>query len=340
MTYPSLNVRKRFLRLSAAGLLSFSGLVLSPAPARAEEPAAASSTPSPEAVAEAGQRYDRGLKLYSEGEYRLAVIEFERTYELVPDYRVLYNIGQVRIQLGDYARARVALERYMREGAGQLPPAREEAVKADLEMLEGRTATLKIESGLVGAEVLVDGEAVGVTPLSEPVLMNAGEHSIELRKPGYRARVLRRTLAGNDAGQISIELDEIAEPSVGTGAPARASLPPQPPRSTTPMWIGWIATGTLAAGAAVTGVLGLRAADELDSLNARRDVTKSELNSQENRARMFLVTADALTAAAVVAGGVSLYLTLRSPPAGSEQRDSASLSLGLTPSEVRLIGRY
>jgi tetratricopeptide (TPR) repeat protein len=330
--------RARFISVVSSGLLTLAGITLWCDQARAGE-AATTAEPSAEAVAEAGQRYDRGLKLYSEGEYRLAVIEFERTYQLVPDYRVLYNIGQVRIQLGDYARARLALERYLREGGAQLSAARVEAVKGDLDMLEGRTATLKIQSTQVGAEVLVDGESVGVTPLADPVLMNAGDHSIEVRKVGYRARVLRRTLAGKDAGEMSVELDEIPSSPTAPTDSNRLSSPPAPPRATAPIWIGWATTGALAAGAGVTGILGLRAADKLDSLNAQPAV-RSELDSQKNRARMFLVTSDALTAAAVVAGGISLYLTLRSPASSAQQTDSASLGISLTPSEVRLVGRY
>jgi tetratricopeptide (TPR) repeat protein len=329
--------RVRFASVLSSALVGFVSLTLSAEEARAAD-ASPAAAPSAEAVAEAGQRYDRGLKLYSEGEYRLAVIEFERTYELVPDYRVLYNIGQVRIQLGDYARARLALERYVREGGDQLPPARLDAVKGDLDMLEGRTATLKIQSSLAGAEVVVDGESVGVTPLPEPVLMNAGDHSVEVRKSGYRARVLRRTLAGKDAGEMSVELDEIAtSPATPAGLAAVSSRTPA--RSTTPIWIGWTTTAALAAGAGVTGILGLRAADKHDALLEQRDVAKSDLSSQANRARMFLVTSDALTAAAVVAGGISLYLTLRTP-SSSTHREAASLAVGFTPSEVRLVGRY
>lgn len=328
--------RARFASVISSALVGLVSLTLATEEARAAD-ASPSPAPSAEAVAEAGQRYDRGLKLYSEGEYRLAVIEFERTYELVPDYRVLYNIGQVRIQLGNYARARLALERYLREGGDQLPPARLEAVKGDLDMLEGRTATLKIQSSVVGAEVLVDGEAVGVTPLAEPVLMNAGDHSIEVRKVGYRARVLRRTLAGKDAGEMSVELDEITTTPVtpvGSAPPSSRT----PARSTTPMWIGWSTTAALAVGAGVTGILGLRAADKHDAL-LDKPASRSELDSQGNKARMFLVTSDALTAAAVVAGGVSLYLTLRSP-SSSTHREAATLALGFTPSEVRLVGTY
>ncbi len=294
--------------------------------------------PSPAAVDEAGRRYDRGLKFYSEGDYRLAVIEFERTYELVPDYRVLYNIGQVRIQLGDYARARKALERYLREGAGQLKPDREKAVRGDLEMLESRTATLRITCNQAGADVLVDGEAVGTTPLKETVLMNAGEHNIELRKLGFRSQVLRRTLAGSDASELEVKLE-----AVPVAAPVAAvsplSAPPVAPRSTTGQWIGWSLTGGLAVGAVVTGVLGNRAADDLEDARGQKGVSSSSLRSDSNKAKMLLITSDALAAAAVITGGVSLYLTLRSP-SREPARDSARVGLRVAPGGLSLVGTY
>src|SRR5688572_21286235 len=75
-----------------------------PAPA---EPAA--PEPSAEAKQEARERFNQGLALFEDGDYGLALIEFERAYAVVPDYRVLYNIAQVNIQLGRYAKARHAL---------------------------------------------------------------------------------------------------------------------------------------------------------------------------------------------------------------------------------------
>src|SRR5688572_11738325 len=51
-----------------------------PSPAPAAEPAAA-APPSPEVLLEAKQRFDRGFELYEEGEYPLALIEFNRAYE-------------------------------------------------------------------------------------------------------------------------------------------------------------------------------------------------------------------------------------------------------------------
>lgn len=321
--------------LLTCSLSSFAFAAEPAADGAATAPSAAS--PAPAAVEEAGKRYDRGLRFYSEGDYRLAVIEFERTYELVPDYRVLYNIGQVRIQLGDYARARKALERYLKEGAGQLKPDREKAVHADLEMLESRTATLLIVASEAGAEVLVDGETVGATPLSDPVLMNAGEHVIELRKLGFRSQQVRRTLAGSDMSEVNVKLEPVPkEAPVAALAPVR---PAPAPRSSTAQWVGWTATGGLAIGALVTGVLGNRAADDLDSARGQKDVSSAQLRSDSRKAKTLLITSDVLAAAAVVTGGLSLYLTLRSPPR-EQPTDTARVGLNLSAGGLRLVGSY
>jgi tetratricopeptide (TPR) repeat protein len=326
-----------FVRLTAVSLLLGAVVLLPSSPCRAQ---AATDEPSPAAVTEASQRYDRGLKLYSEGEYRLAVIEFERAFELVPDHRVLYNIGQVRVQLGDYAKARVALERYLKDGEGKFPPGRETAVRADLEMLAGRTATLKIDCAIEGAEVFIDGESVGLTPLPAPILMNTGEHNIEVRKADYQTRVLRHTLAGKDEGEIKIELDKITvlPPQAAFVAPPVHQGPQR--RSTTAMWAGWATTGALTTGAVITGILGLSAADDLANQRQAKDVTGSQLRSTGSRASGLLYANDALTAAAVIAGGVSLYLTLKSPSASEDARDSASLGVRFSASGVALSGRY
>jgi tetratricopeptide (TPR) repeat protein len=339
--------RRKLTRLATAGWVVAACVVLLPLPCRAETgtagapaPATGKSEPSPAAVTEASQRYDRGLKLYSEGEYRLAVIEFERAYELVPDHRVLYNIGQVRIQLGDYAKARIALERYLKDGEGKIPPARQQSVANDLDMLAGRTATLKIDCAVEGAEVTIDGESVGTTPLAAPILMNSGEHNIEVRKANYQTRVLRRTLAGKDEGEVTIELDKIpsAAPQVAIVAPPPTRTAPAP-RSMTPIWAGWITTGVLTTGAVVTGILGISAADDL-AKQKNQVTSSSDLHSTQRRAQTLLYTNDALTAAAVIAGSISLYLTLKSPSSSDEHRDATSLGLRFSANGVALSGRY
>src|SRR5688572_22988168 len=69
---------------------------------------------SPQATA--AEHFERGIELYQEGSLDAALVEFERAYESVPDYRVLYNLAQVQTQRGEYVEAIVLFERYLREG--------------------------------------------------------------------------------------------------------------------------------------------------------------------------------------------------------------------------------
>jgi len=280
--------------------------------AHAADPEAAKETteaaaPSADAVKEAGKRYEAGLSLYSEGEFKLAAIEFERAYSVVPDYRVLYNIGQVRIQLGEYARARLALEQYLKEGGEKVSAERRTAVENDLQMLAGRTATLSIVTNVPGAEIVVDDRVVGTAPLAQPLLVDAGEHRVLVRAPGREQRESRVTLAGLDSADVRLDLEKIADRPTTIVQQVKG-----PEKSNHNTWLvaSWSATGTFAIGATVTGLLGIKAANELDDLRNDPKATRSSLDSSQRRARTLLLAADVLGAAALAAGGVALYVTI------------------------------
>jgi len=60
-------------------------------------------------VREAGKHFQRGVTLYNETDYRAALVEFRRAYDLAPNAAVLYNIGETEYQLRDYASALITL---------------------------------------------------------------------------------------------------------------------------------------------------------------------------------------------------------------------------------------
>jgi hypothetical protein len=262
---------------------------------------------------EAAQHYKKGLELYEDEEIALAALEFEKAYELTEDYRVLYNIGQVRFQLGYYARATKALRQYLKDGGNALTAERQAQVQKDLELLSYRTGTLTIVTTTNGAEVVIDGATVGESPLGEGVLLDAGEHRVTARKAGYFGETKLVTLMGREHRSITIHL--IATPS----RTERTVIVKQPVLATessnrrTWMWATWSGAGALAMGAVVTGGFGVVAANELGDLRRDPSATRGELDDTQRRARTLLVTADVLGASAVLLGGTALYLTLSSP---------------------------
>jgi hypothetical protein len=274
----------------------------------------AQDRPSPEqpetaATAEAQQRFQRARQLYEEGDFALALVEFRRAYELAPNYRVLYNIGQVNIQLFNYAAARVALEKYLQDGGNDVPANRRTQVESDLKMLKERTAYIQIVTKPAGADVTVDDVPVGKAPFEEPLLVNAGQRKIGVSKVGFMPATRFITLGGGDRNDVSVELT-----AVPSNKPVIVTMPHESKPNYTPAVVGWIATGTLTVATAIVGGLYLSKQGEIDDFSKPSVyVTPQVARDTKTSATRLAVAADVLGLATVAAGLVSLYFTLRPP---------------------------
>lgn len=330
---PRSRSRVAYLLCSVAVLLgstaraeSRSPLAAAPLPPQASDTAAAASTSvsqepqsgTADAKQKAKERFSTGLKFYEDGDYALALIEFERAYSYVPDFRVLYNIGQVSIQLSKYAKAALALRQYLSEGGEKVPAARIAAVQSDLAMLEGRIAHLTVKSNVDGADVLLDDVLLGKTPMGSPALIDAGEHRVAVQKSGYQSRTEPLVLAGRDQFTLEVDLDEErpAAPAIRMPVSVAQQLPPvhpSPPRPRNPMLVaGWGATGVLALSWAITGYVGIKAAGDLHNA-MQHTSTESELTTLRSKAKGWLLAADIVGTATVLTGGLTLYFTLKQP---------------------------
>jgi hypothetical protein len=282
-------------------------------------------------VEEARRRFDRGVKLYSEGDFTLAVIEFERAYELVANYRVLYNIGQVSIQLRQYAKARQALEQYLTEGEGEIEEGRLAEVQADVDMLKSRTAKLTVTVNVAKARVFLDGKLLGVTPLPDALLVDAGSHSVEVERTGFRTTTKSVTMAGGDDLKVNMTL-ELMQPE--RTVEKTIVVKDKGDTSSTWKWVGWGTAGVLAAGAVTTGVFGLNAASDLEDLRNSAGVSREALDNSQSRARRMFMASDILAVGALAAAGVSLYLTFGTD--SDEEQDPSKLKVGVGPGSLTL----
>jgi hypothetical protein len=298
-------------------------------------------------VEEARQHYRRGVELFGESNFSAALVEFRRAYELVPNYRVLYNIGQVSIQLGQYANARRALEEYLQKGGDAIPADRRAAVSKDLSMLEQRTAFVEITVNIPGSDVLVDDVAVGKAPLGAALLVDAGIHRVLVRHAGYLQRNDQVTLAGGDRQSLAVTL-ELEPPEKSTIVVREREV-----QSNSTLVIGgWVTTGALATAAIVTGVLGAGKAKDLKSLRTADPRETSDLGAKlddtKSSARTLLLVSDVCSGAAVVVGGLSLWFTLNpleqsseGPVAEHRSNESAQpLQLGYEANQLKLRGSF
>ncbi|WP_437756566.1 hypothetical protein [Sorangium sp. So ce1389] len=304
-------------------------------------------------TAEADARFRRGVELYNEADYIAALTEFRRAYALAPAYQVLYNIAGACYQIRDYACSLRAFERYLADGGAHIAGDRRADVERDIAVLRSRVATVDLSTSVPGVELSVDDVPVGKTPLAEPLLLSAGRRRIVAEAPGRLAVVRVIDVAGGDHVQLRIELpDARAARGDGEGAgsvpapsPAQpgAAVDRAPRQNRSVPVLPWIATGALAAGAAVSGVLALGASadleDELEAIPGDAQAIKRE----RSRTATLALTSDLLTGAAVLVGGISLYLTLAG--GGSERDDgkrasSPSIRLAFAPASLQLVGSF
>lgn len=169
-----------------------------------------------EAFDEARTRFNRGVELFNQEEHEASLAEFERAFELAPNFAVLYNIGQVNVALDRFPQAIAVYQRYLDEGGEGVQPDRRAEVEqrlARLRALVGRVV-LTVEQP-AGAVVYVDGVEVGRTPLGEPLLVRAGNRIVEVRSGGYLPHRSEISVAGGAEVALQVRLYPVERPTGG-----------------------------------------------------------------------------------------------------------------------------
>ena len=279
--------------------------------------------------------FKSGVDSYRDGDLTTALIEFKRAYAAAPNYRLLYNLGQVSHEMRDYTEAQRYFQQYLKEGAGEIEPARKQEVELVLAKIANRIASVVVSCNLSGAEIFVDDVSVGKSPMGEPVRVSAGTRRISAAISG-RQRVTQVVEAGGgDTLVVKLEFAPAvkAEANVAhndTGAqPAPESSGPSPA-----LWLG-IGTGALGVGAGVMAVLAASdSAAYQDALD--RPTSSEELASLHDSATTKALVTDILLGATVVGAAVTVWVALDSD--SDERAPSAQLSVGA--GSVALSGRF
>jgi tetratricopeptide (TPR) repeat protein len=328
--HASLRLRRAVLRLS------FAVSALCPLVAHAEGADAADAAAEPTEVEQARKHFGQGLKLYKDGDFDAALVQFERAYAVKPNFKVLYNIAQCDFELHQYVEARDTLSRYLKDGAGAIDAERQGAVQHDLGELEHRIAHLTVKVNVTGATVFVDGKKAGTTPLAAAIDVNEGQRtvSVETADRGSKQRIVR--VGGGEEQTVSVDF------AAQAAAPAAAAASPQTerpqPRASRGLGAGFWLTGgfavALGAGAGVTGYLALKAQDDFDKDLGRFGVSASELNDAHKRAKTFALTTDILAGSAIVCASIATVL-LVTHDSGAEQ-----VGLAVGPGNVTLRGNF
>jgi hypothetical protein len=309
--------------------------------AQAAAPAKATAQAAPRdgddaKVSDAQRRFRRGIDLYKSGEFAAAQGEFTRAYELVPNYRLLYNLGQVTYQRHDHAAALRYFRQYLTDGVDQISAERRQEVTADITDLEQRVGRLQIETPEDGAEVFVDDVLVGKTPLRALIAVNGGPRKVDVVARSGEHQTRQVDVGSGEILRVPFpRLTLVAPPPPPRPAPAPApitiaavatpaatsshavpelvatSSPSRPARSFP--WKSWTLTGLLAGSAAITGSIAVNAKHDLDYQLQQFPADDIEIDYDRRRTHGFALATDGLLIGTALMTAVSLYLTFRDP---------------------------
>jgi hypothetical protein len=155
-------------------------------------------TSSPAALAQSGSLSDSltgpardaftsAEVLMNNSDFGGALTKYEQAYEASKDPRLLFNMAICARNLKEYARMQGLLTRYEREGAAKMSGEERANVEAALSAIRNLVGTVRVTANQVGASVAVDGRDRGLTPLSEPIALDLGEHKVIVSKAGFKA---------------------------------------------------------------------------------------------------------------------------------------------------------
>ena len=289
---------------------------------------------------QAFKHFQRGVTLYGEADYRAALVEFKRAYAVAPNPAVLYNVGEAQYQLQDYAAALTTFEHFLAEASSG--DAHRTEVESNVEILRARVGHMTITTIPSGAEVAIDDAPVGKTPLERALLVSIGHRKVVAALAGRPSITRYVDVAADDTLSVTLQLPESPEP-VPSPAP-RLETTSRPTEATQPShggstlrWLGWTATGALAAGAITSGILGLRESQSLETARATFPTSSQTLNRDAQLTTTYSIVADSLAAAAIVVGGVTLLSTWLSPSSSPPTRGSTGTTrVVLGPASARL----
>lgn len=275
--------------------------------------------------------YEAGRILYADGDYANAIVKFQEAYETSKDPRLLWNIAVCEKNLRRYSRMLSTIRQYEREAAAILT-ADERAQAAEIiKTVEAFVSVLDLRISEEGAEIFIDDESVGQTPLSEPLIVDVGTRRIRVTKPGFKTVHLTRDIAGGGTVQIDIELEEEFHRGkliVTAGPDDFISINGNPMGRH--QWEGWLPSGAHALRVTSEGMQTYQSEVFIQDDEVRRvSVTLDPLPTSNTTKIVLWAMGGAALATGAVVGGYYLFKP-GAPPAtqGTINPGSVQLSFG------------
>ena len=174
---------------------------------------------------EAKTHFLKGKALVEEGAYDQAIVELKASYDLKPVAIVLYNIAVCYDEMHRFGKAIDYYARFLTEGQGESKALLDE-VDARVKAIQKFIGQLAVAVDQAGAEVIVDGELIGISPLKK-VSLETGEHDLLVRKTGFEDTKQKFTIVSGERTEIDVKMVESEAKGAQKGGVVKVVKPPK-----------------------------------------------------------------------------------------------------------------
>ncbi len=179
------------------------------APAATPPPAGQPAKPLGESLTGmAKAEYEGGRILYGDKDFTSAISKFQRAYELSSDPRLLFNIAVCQKNLRKYSKMLATIRRYLEDGAAILSSDDKAQAQDIVKTVEAFVSELKLTVDEGDAEVFIDDEKIGVTPLKGTIFVDVGVRKLTVKKKGYKDSVISKQVPGGGAVAVDVRLEK------------------------------------------------------------------------------------------------------------------------------------
>ncbi len=162
----------------------------------------------------AKEAYEAAVVLVNNRDCAHAIAKYRQAYELSKDPRLLFDMAVCDRDLHAYARMQALLLRYEQEAAASMAAEQRADVEAALAAIHDLVGTVNLTVSEAGADVSVDAEPFGRTPLATPLVVDIGRHTVSVKRDGFEPAEQTIEVAGGNETSAAFILVRRVRPAM------------------------------------------------------------------------------------------------------------------------------
>jgi Tfp pilus assembly protein PilF len=172
-------------------------------------------------------RFKEGVDFFDRGEFEQARASFLQAYALKKHPAVLLNLAWSCLRSVHPLEAERYFKQFLAEGRDITDKQRADA-NDGLAQARAKLGRIDVVAG-AGADVTIDGVGVGTAPLAEPVVVEAGAHTVKFKTPEGTTETQSVTVLGGERAIVHAKMTGTPPPAVPPPLPAPPAAEVAPP---------------------------------------------------------------------------------------------------------------